>query len=165
VTIGDGTSVLGLLRAWFLDRPHVKLIAVFNDYGPNAPGARIHGVGACVRVEVHCTGRVPVRVTWIGFELTNGQVIELDKGRALPKVLSRPDVWERWATRESLIQRLGDAGSPVRLKRIRVTASPDHVFRQRLPKRWNRFPESDPPTSPTDQGRPSDGSVRYDYFG
>jgi hypothetical protein len=98
VTIGEGTGLLGLLRGWFLERPGAKVLAIFNDYGPPDPDPDFHSsrVGKCVRVEVHCTGRVPVRVTSIGFEMSNGQVLELENGVRLPKVLNRPDVCERW---------------------------------------------------------------------
>ncbi len=157
MTIGEGTGLLGLLRGWFLERPGVKVLAIFNDYGPPDPDPNFFSsrVGKCVRVEVHCTGRVPVRVTSIGFEMSNGQVLELDNGDRLSKVLNRPDKCERWDYREDVVKRLMAAGPKVRLKRIRVAASPDHVFRRRLPKGWNRFPEVDPPVSPPGEGGPN----------
>ena len=154
MTIGDGTSLLALLRGWLLERPGVKVIAIFNDYGPPDPTIISIRVGTCVRVEVHCTGRVPVRVTSIGFEMSNGQVLELDSGDSLPKVLNRPDVSERWDYREGVVGHLTEAGPKVRLKRIRVAASPDHVFKRRLPKAWDRFPEADPPIDPPNEGGP-----------
>jgi hypothetical protein len=154
VTIGEGTGLLGLLRGWLLDRPGLKVLAIFNDYGSPEPGWISTRVGKCVRVEVHCTRRVPVRVTSIGFELTNGQVVELEDGDRLPKVLNRPDLCERWVYRETLARRLSEAGPRVRLRGTRVVASPDHAFRRRLPKGWGRFPESDPPVSPPNEGGP-----------
>ena len=157
MTIGEGTSLLGLLRGWLLERPAVKALAIFNDYGPADRNSNFitSRVGKCVRVEVHCTGRVPVRVTSIGFEMSNGQVLELASGDSLPKVLNRPDVCEGWDYREGVVELLTAAGPKVKLKQIRVAASPDHVFKRRLPKGWDRFPEIDPPVSPPGDGGPN----------
>lgn len=145
MTIGEATGLFGLLRELLLDRPSVKAIAFFKDYGPVVPGFITSHVGKCVGIEVHCTGQAPVRVTSIGFELTNGHVVELENGDGLPTVLNRPQACDRWTYRESLLSQLAEMGPNVRLKRIRVAVSPDHVIRRRLPKGWTRFPESDPP--------------------
>jgi hypothetical protein len=73
VTIGEGTGLLGLLRGWLLERPSVKVLAKFHDYGPPLAGVVSVRVGRCIRVEVHCTGRVPVRVTSIGFAMVGAR--------------------------------------------------------------------------------------------
>jgi hypothetical protein len=132
----------------------VEVLAKFHDYGPPLAGVVSIRVGRCVRVEVHCTGRVPVRVTWIGFELTNGQTVEIGSGTSLPAVLNRPDVCEAWDYRDNLAIRLNAAGPKVRLRKTRVLASPDRVFRGPLPKGWDRFPETDPPVDPDNGGGP-----------
>jgi hypothetical protein len=156
MTLGEATGVIGQLRAWLMDRPHVKAIPVFNDYGTRQRGIVTTRVGRVARIEVHCTGRAPVRVTWIGFELTNGSSIELEVGDRLPAVLSRPAVCERWIERDSLAARLQADGPKVRLRRVRVNVSPDHTFRSGLPKGWGGFPTEDPPASPPDAGGPTD---------
>jgi hypothetical protein len=154
MAIGEAIGLLGLWRDWLFERPRVEVLAKFHDYGPPLAGVVSIRVGRCVRVEVHCTGRVPVRVTSIGFEMSNGQMLELDGGDSLPAVLNRPDVCERWDYREGVVRLLTAAGPKVRFKRIRVVASPNHVFKPRLPKGWDRFPEVDPPVDAPNEGGP-----------
>jgi hypothetical protein len=102
-------------------------------------------VGPWIHVDVHAMGRIPVRVRRVGMELDDGQVVELTSGDVLEATITRPESVHRAIDLPGLRSAVRAAGAGRRLRRIRVEVSPDHVFRQNLPKGWRAFPDEDPP--------------------
>jgi hypothetical protein len=124
------------------------------DHGGHVPGFVASQYGLWAHAEVHATGAQPVRVTGVGLELDNGQVVPFEGGDALPATLRRPEVLERNDELADLAKRVRAHGEGRLVKRIRIDASPDRVFRQRLPRGWERFPSQTPPARTGSPGGP-----------
>jgi hypothetical protein len=150
MTIGEATGLFGLVRGFLLDRPRIKMIATFKDFGPATPGFVTTRVGRSAQIEVYCTGRIPVRITSIGFELTNGQVVELANGNGLPLILRAPEACERWEYAETLAAQIRASGPKAHLRSMRVKVSPDHAMKRKLPRGWRNYPDCDPPATADD---------------
>ena len=123
----------------------MKILLWAVDHEPASPGvvASYQG-GAYVDVDVHNTGRVPVRVQRVGFEMDDGQVVALTSADVLQATITRPESIHRAIGLEELRTAVRAAGAGRRPKSVRVEASPDHVFRLRLSKNWRGFPDQDP---------------------
>lgn len=151
VAVGDVTGLLGLIRSLLLDRPDVKILIRTVDHAHPGGNFVAGQTGPWVHVEVHSTGRQPVRITSVGIELDDGQVVELD-GVLLPKVLNRPDMLEQSAALDTLANRIRSLGPDRRARRVVVTASPKLTFRGKLPKDWKDFPVVQPKSTPGPPG-------------
>lgn len=127
-------SLLRTLRDAVQDRPNVQIIGRIVDHGDPYPMVITPWIGVYVHLEVHSTGQQPVRVTGVGFELNDGSPLLVESGDRLPQTVARPDTVERRIALDSLRREL--AGRKVR--KLLVTASPDRVFRQSLPREWRK---------------------------
>jgi hypothetical protein len=150
MTLGEATGLFGLIRALLLDRPSVKIMLRAVDHGPPERGIVVHYTGAWIHVDVHATGRIPVRVKRVGIELDDGQVVALTSGDLLEATITRPESVHRTIELPALRAAVRAAGAGRRARRIRVEASLNHVFRSKLPKGWGSFPETDPPLAAGD---------------
>lgn len=145
MTLGEATGLLGLIRSLLPDRPAVKIMFRAVAHAEAGRGVVATYTGPYVHVDVHATGRIPVRVKRVGIELDDGQVVELTSGDVLEVTLTRPESVHRAIDLAALRAAVRAAGVGRRARRVRVEASPDHVFRQKLPKGWGAFPDQDPP--------------------
>jgi len=62
VTLSEGTSIIGLIRSWLIDRPRVAILPKLRDYGDHDPTIFVERTGMYLDVEVHSTGAQPVHV-------------------------------------------------------------------------------------------------------
>lgn len=145
MTLGEATGLIGLIRSLLLDRPTVKIMLRAVEHGPRERGIVVTYTGPWIHVDVHATGRIPVRIRRVGIELDDGQVVAMPNGDLLETTLTRPESVHRAIELSALRAAVQAAGAGRRARRIRVEASPDHVFRSKLPKGWGAFPETDPP--------------------
>jgi hypothetical protein len=145
VTLGEATGLLGLIRSILLDRATVKVLTRGVNHARGDHRMFYSYTGPWLHIEVHVIGRIPVRVTRVGVELDDGQVVPTTAGDRLPATLSRPESVHLAIEVDSLRKAILAAGAGRHLRRIRVEVSPDHVHHAKLPKGWEQFPEKDPP--------------------
>jgi len=133
---GPITSLIGLVRDHLTDRPAVKVIGRLVDHGEPPPELITWHHGKIVHLQVHSTGRQPVHVSGLGFELADGSHHLIETGHSLPRAVERPGYIERE-------QYLASLKRDLQGKRVRgfvVLAMPDRIYHQRLPKAWRNFP-------------------------
>jgi hypothetical protein len=66
------------------------------------------------------TGHLPVTITGMAFEMTNGETLALmdgPPGNDLPAVLGLGESRQRWATRTAVVEAIHEHGKGARLKR------------------------------------------------
>jgi hypothetical protein len=132
--IGPVVSVFRAVRDALQDRPNVRIIGSIVDHGRPRPNVLTPWIGVYVHLEVHATGRQPVRVTGAGFELNDRSHLLFGSGDRLPSTLTRPEALGRRIALDSLQRDLASR----KVRGFVVTASPERTFRQPLPKAWRK---------------------------
>jgi hypothetical protein len=141
VTLSEGTSIIGLVRSWLIDRPRVEIMPKLRDYGDHDPTIFVERTGLYLDVEVHSTGAQPVHVLEVGLRLENEARVILGR---VDKVLARPAF-------ETIHRPLSEIKTDVGSRTVTgfyATATPERVFHRRLAKEWRRFPRELPPSEP-----------------
>lgn len=141
MTLGEGTGIVGLIRSWLNDRPKVGLLPKLRDYGDVDPRAVVTRTGLYLDVEVHSTGAQPVHVLEVGLQLDGGDRLVLGR---IDDVLTRPAF-------ETIHKPLPELRAEIGTRAVTglfATATPERLFRRKLPKGWRRFPHELPPSEP-----------------
>jgi hypothetical protein len=141
VTLSEGTSIIGLIRSWLLDRPKVEIVLKLRDYGERDPTTFVERTGLYLDVEIHSTGPQPVHVLEVGLTLENEDRAVLGR---IDKVLARPAF-------ETIHRPLSDIKTEVGTRVVTglyATATPERMFRRGLSKKWRQFPHELPPSEP-----------------